>query len=280
MLGVVSTASDKEITRAYRKLAKQHHPDANPGSEERFKEISAAYDVLGDPEKRKEYDEVRTHGPIGGFGQPGGGTFRVEDMGDLSDLFGGLFGGGRTRTQRGPRARCRHGGAAPPLVPGRRARGHHVGERAAGGALLQLPRQRGRPWHLDAHLPALWRDGQPERQPGSVLPQHCVPRLHGTRHALRHAVPGLPGHRYRAEGAFRQGPHPTRGRGRAANQGQGPWRARAGHGAPRRPLRGRPRGPAPRVRPQRAQPHDHGADHVPRGRAQVRRSPCPPSTAR
>jgi molecular chaperone DnaJ len=104
VLGVVPTASDKEITRAYRKLAKEHHPDANPGSEERFKEISAAYDVLGDADKRKEYDEVRSHGPIGGgFGAPGGGTFRMEDMGDLSDLFGGLFGGGRTRTtQRGP----------------------------------------------------------------------------------------------------------------------------------------------------------------------------------
>ncbi len=103
VLGVVPTASDKEITRAYRKLAKEHHPDANPGSEERFKEISAAYDVLGDPDKRKEYDEVRSHGPIGGgFGAPGGGTFRTEDLGDLSDLFGGLFGGGRTRTQRGP----------------------------------------------------------------------------------------------------------------------------------------------------------------------------------
>lgn len=103
VLGVVPTASDKEITRAYRKLAKQHHPDANPGSEERFKEISAAYDVLGDPEKRKEYDEVRSHGPVGaGFGGPGGGAFRVEDMGDLGDLFGGLFGGGRARTQRGP----------------------------------------------------------------------------------------------------------------------------------------------------------------------------------
>jgi len=101
-LGVVSTATDKEITRAYRKLAKQHHPDANPGSEERFKEISAAYDVLGDPEKRKEYDEVRAHGPVGGFGAPGGGTFRMEDMGDLSDLFGGLFGGGRTTRTRGP----------------------------------------------------------------------------------------------------------------------------------------------------------------------------------
>jgi molecular chaperone DnaJ len=102
VLGVVPTASDKEITRAYRKLAKEHHPDANPGSEERFKEISAAYDVLGDAEKRKEYDEVRTHGPIGGFGSPGGGTFRMEDMGDLGDIFGGLFRTGPTRAQRGP----------------------------------------------------------------------------------------------------------------------------------------------------------------------------------
>jgi molecular chaperone DnaJ len=111
VLGVVPTASDKEITRAYRKLAKENHPDTNPGSEERFKEISAAYDVVGDADKRKEYDEVRARGPVGGFGgmpggAGGGGTFRMEDMGDLGDLFGGLFGGGaggRTRpTQRGP----------------------------------------------------------------------------------------------------------------------------------------------------------------------------------
>ena len=103
VLGVVPSATDKEITRAYRKLAKEHHPDANPGSEERFKEISAAYDVLGDAEKRKEYDEVRTHGPLGGFGSPGGGgTFRMEDMGDLGDIFGGLFRTGGARTQRGP----------------------------------------------------------------------------------------------------------------------------------------------------------------------------------
>jgi molecular chaperone DnaJ len=112
-LGVAENATDKEITRAYRKLAKQFHPDANPGSEERFKEISAAYDVIGDPEKRKEYDEVRRMGPMaggfggggfgGGFGGDGfNGTFRAEDMGDLGDLFGGLFGRGRTRRQRGP----------------------------------------------------------------------------------------------------------------------------------------------------------------------------------
>jgi molecular chaperone DnaJ len=109
VLGVVSTATDKEITRAYRKLAKQYHPDANPGSEERFKEISAAYDVLGDADKRKEYDEVRKQGPMagafGGAGAPGGGTFRMDDMGgNLGDLFGGLFGnrGRGPTTTRGP----------------------------------------------------------------------------------------------------------------------------------------------------------------------------------
>ncbi len=106
-LGVPQTATDKEITRAYRKLAKQHHPDAHPGSEERFKEISAAYDVLGDAAKRKEYDEVRKLGPLGGmfsgggFRAPGGATFNVGDLGDLGDLFGGLFGSRRRGPRRG-----------------------------------------------------------------------------------------------------------------------------------------------------------------------------------
>jgi molecular chaperone DnaJ len=110
-LGVSSTATDKELTRAYRKLAKQYHPDANPASEDKFKEITAAYDVLGDATKRKEYDEIRRLGASGfaggGFGGPGGGSFRVEDLGDLGDLFGGLggaFGGGRRqRGGTGPR---------------------------------------------------------------------------------------------------------------------------------------------------------------------------------
>src|SRR6516162_3056013 len=98
VLGVADNASSKDIGKAYRKLAKQYHPDANPGSEERFKEISAAYDVLGDASKRKEYDEVRRLGPIGNpFAGAGGGregfsaNFRVDD---LSDLLGGIFGRG------------------------------------------------------------------------------------------------------------------------------------------------------------------------------------------
>src|SRR3954447_19595097 len=120
VLGVPEEATDKDIRRAYRKLAKEHHPDSNPGHEDRFKEISAAYDVLSDAEKRKAYDEVRRLGPMaGGFGPgsggpgagPGGFTFTTEDVGDLGglgDLFGNLFGGGGGR-QRGQRVGPRRG---------------------------------------------------------------------------------------------------------------------------------------------------------------------------
>jgi molecular chaperone DnaJ len=110
VLGVAKNATQAEIKKAYRKLAQQHHPDANQGNkeaEERFKEISAAYDVIGDPEKRKQYDEVRDMaasgagaGGFGGFGGAGGpGGVRFEDVGftDIGDLFGGLFGGGGRR---------------------------------------------------------------------------------------------------------------------------------------------------------------------------------------
>ena len=108
-LGVANSATAKEITSAYRKLAKKHHPDTNPGDDEVFKEISAAYDVLGDADKRKEYDEVRTMGPAtggfpggfgGGGGFPGGGSYRTQDVGDFGDLFGGLFGRGRRAAQQ------------------------------------------------------------------------------------------------------------------------------------------------------------------------------------
>ncbi len=104
VLGVSSTASQKEITKAYRKLARELHPDANPGNtaaEERFKEVSAAYDVLGDEAKRAEYDEVRRMGPMaGGFGGanggPGGFTFNVGADG-LGDVLSQMFGRGGRR---------------------------------------------------------------------------------------------------------------------------------------------------------------------------------------
>src|SRR5256885_8599445 len=78
VLGLQKGATEKEITRAYRKLAKEYHPDANQGNkeaEEKFKDISTAYDVLGDAPKRKEYDEVRAMAASGAnpFGGAGGG---------------------------------------------------------------------------------------------------------------------------------------------------------------------------------------------------------------
>jgi curved DNA-binding protein len=108
ILGVDRNASDKEIKKAYHKLARKHHPDVNPGdasAEERFKEINEAHEVLSDPEKRKKYDQLgaswRQYQSAGGdprgfdwgqwYAQPGGGRVHVE-YADLSDLFGG--GGG------------------------------------------------------------------------------------------------------------------------------------------------------------------------------------------
>jgi len=116
VLGVSRNATDKEIARSYRKLAKQYHPDANPGSEERFKEISAAYDVIGDQAKRKEYDEVRTlsekgfaGNPFAGAGAAGQGGFTNFRVDDLGDLLGNIFGRGKRGRSPEPSA----GGAGP-----------------------------------------------------------------------------------------------------------------------------------------------------------------------
>ena len=118
VLGVAESATPEEIKKSYRKLAQEHHPDANQGdaaAEERFKEISEAYSILSDAEQRKEYDQVRRlaatggfqgfGGPGGGFGGYGGQQVRVEDLQDLLGGLGGigdLFGFGAQRSRSGP----------------------------------------------------------------------------------------------------------------------------------------------------------------------------------
>ena len=98
VLGVSKNASADDIKKAYRKLARQYHPDRNPGdrsAEERFKEVQGAYDVLSDAEKRKQYDAFGSAN--GRPGAPGGAAtgFDFGDLGDFGDLFGGIFSRGR-----------------------------------------------------------------------------------------------------------------------------------------------------------------------------------------
>jgi molecular chaperone DnaJ len=117
-LGISPNASPEAIKKAYRSLAKEHHPDANPdnpGAGERFKEISEAYTILSDPESKRKYDQLRRFGGLGGF-RPGAGpspqsgpesgrAFRFEDLGGIGDIFSSIFDVGKRTTadrRKGP----------------------------------------------------------------------------------------------------------------------------------------------------------------------------------
>jgi len=176
VLGVEKTASAKELSKAYRTLARKYHPDTNPGdtkAEDQFKEISAAYEVVGDEATRKKYDEFRRYG--GGASSYGGGFSRggaenMSDLGDLSDLLGGLFGGSRGASSGG---RSGFGGFGPMPGTDLQAQLSLTFEEAVRGVTKSVrlnSEALSRPMEVNVRIPAGVRSGQRIRVPGKGAP--------------------------------------------------------------------------------------------------------------
>jgi len=212
VLGVPKTATADEIKKSYRKLARKYHPDANKGeakSEERFKEISEAYNVLSDTKERKEYDDARSLFG-GGFRSPGAGgagsfPFDLGDLfggdtgagsrGRVGDLFGGMF-GGRTTQQTRPR-RGADVETEATLSFNDAIGGATVSLRLTGDGPPGVPQLRG-------HRPV-------EPEPGQLRVLRAVQGMPRPGPGGRRPLPGLFGQRASHEHPHHSGPHPGRG---------------------------------------------------------------------
>ena len=218
VLGVASTATQDEIKKAYRRLAKRYHPDANPNdpkAADRFKEISEAYQVIGDAEKRKQYDDMRRLGAFGfGGGASGGGGarrgpstggarpetdqgaggfgFDIGGLGGLGDLFSSMFGGGA----RGGKARDAEQGQTVETtleVPFRvAALGGRIPVDAGGdGGVRHVPWERRGTGRDGEGVPGMLRPWRDFVRAGRVRREPAVPHVHGPGAGAQRTMPDV-----------------------------------------------------------------------------------------
>src|SRR6266487_801705 len=224
--GVAETATTDEIKKAFRRLAKQYHPDRspnNPQAAERFKEINEAHDVLSDADKRKKYDQMRRYGAFSPEGGRRGrsapqdsGNFDISDLGGLGDIFSSIFG--------------RRGGAGREAEPEDTETEVTIPFRVAalGGAvpitlaMSEVWWQRRGKGCDDQHLPGVQRAGDGVIRAGRVRRESSLSRVPGQGHRALAALSHLSGRWRSARRKTDQRRHPGRSRGRRAHPREEP----------------------------------------------------------